>query len=338
MNHSDTAWPGGVISLLMRWAVGILLLLAAVRILFIVIDKLQPPEDTLLWDAFFDAGHAALFGLLSIVILVASMLLLPRSWPQRRHYLLAFAVAVGLGIFTEALQVYGPRSADIGDILLNVLGTVAFLLFAATLDRRMTRRFERVGSRARPFFRVIAVLILCAAYLHFILLGVAYIQRAEAFPVICDFQSSWEGYFVDTNRVTVSIRELPEEWAKNPKERLAYATFTPRRRYPWLGVLEPYPDWSGYDRLVFTLYSTADAPVEFGLRVDDYGENQRRTDRYDGRILVQPGINRIEIPLSEIREGPSSRTLDMKRIRRMIFYANRPSSPVSIFIDGFRLE
>ena len=83
---------------------------------------------------------------------------------------------------------------------------------------------------------------------------------------------------------------------------------------------------------------TADVPVEFRLRVDDYGESQRGSDRYDRELLVQPGINRIEIPLSEIREGPSSRTLDMTRIRRMILYANRPSSPVSVYIDGFRLE
>jgi hypothetical protein len=53
---------------------------------------------------------------------------------------------------------------------------------------------------------------------------------------------------------------------------------------------------------------------------------------------IEPRVNRIAIPLAEVRGGPQTRVLDMSRIQRVSLLAVRPSVPFSFYLDGFRLD
>jgi hypothetical protein len=54
-------------------------------------------------------------------------------------------------------------------------------------------------------------------------------------------------------------------------------------------------------------------------------------------LAIKPGVNQISIPLSEVQNAPNRRTMDMTRVRRLAFYADRPSGSFSIYFDAFQL-
>jgi hypothetical protein len=105
-----------------------------------------------------------------------------------------------------------------------------------------------------------------------------------------------------------------------------------------LVVEEPYPDWSGYDRLSFTVYSGMKEPVSIVVRIDDAQHDNRYTDRFNRRLVLQPGVNRVSIPLSEVRNSPRGRKMNMTRIQRVVLFAMHPGAPFTLHFDTVRLE
>ena len=313
------------------------LLLGVGTIPLVIVEKLKPPKATQLWKAVFNSGHAVLFGFFAVSILILSTTLTKRSRPAKYHYYLAFWLSTAVGLLAEALQIYGPRSADIGDFLRNVLGIGSFLLFASTFDGPIVPSNENARAYSIWYRRLVATAILCVAFIPVIVMSTAYVQRASAFPSICRFRAGWEQHFVETSRCEISQRALPDRWQKVSLDSATYVTFH-TGRYRVLSFEEPYPDWTGYARLVFTIYLASPEPIELRLRIEDERYGRQSSDRFDETLRIEPGVNRIAIPLAEVRRGPQTRVLDMSRIQRVSLRAVRPSVPFSFYLDGFRLD
>jgi hypothetical protein len=101
---------------------------------------------------------------------------------------------------------------------------------------------------------------------------------------------------------------------------------------------EPYPDWSGHLRLVFTIVSDLDAPLRLVVRVHDAAHDQRGKDRFNRSLTVSPGVNRFAISLDDIRRAPDRREMDMRRIRGIILFAYRLNAPTHVYLGAWRLE
>ncbi len=113
-----------------------------------------------------------------------------------------------------------------------------------------------------------------------------------------------------------------------------------------IDVLGAYPgtrfyladqDWRGYRELAFDVYNPADA-FELSLRVDDNLPAPRHDDRYNGALRMEPGWNRVRVPLAEIEHGARNRPLNMDKIRRLIFFIDHPPKARVFFLDWVRLE
>ena len=72
------------------------------------------------------------------------------------------------------------------------------------------------------------------------------------------------------------------------------------------------------------------------MRVDDDFPHKVREDRFNAEFLLQPGQNRIAIPMKEI-EHPANRKMNLKAIQRTIFYVNDPEQGHTFFIDNVRM-
>ena len=74
------------------------------------------------------------------------------------------------------------------------------------------------------------------------------------------------------------------------------------------------------------------------LRVHDAAHDQRYEDRYNVRLVVQPGVNRFTIPIDDILHAPDTRAMDLSRIRGIVVFAHALERPTHVFLGPIVLE
>jgi len=162
-------------------------------------------------------------------------------------------------------------------------------------------------------------------------------ERARAFPVLARFDGSWwESALIETGNsaLTPGKSSTPPPGMPSGLARIDLQPAT----YPGLTIDQPYPDWRGYQRLVLTIVSDLDVPIPLTLRVHDAAHDNRYGDRFNTRLMVTPGANRLTIPLEEIRRAPAGREMDLSRIRGIVLFAYRLNHPVHLYLGTVRLE
>jgi len=316
----------------------IVLSLIVIGAVFLVLEKVHLANNNHLWSTVQNAGHIPLFGILSLVMLALSKRLLGDRISRRYvHYLLAFWLTVTIAGCSELMQYFGPRDADFHDLLMDVLGAASFLGLYITSDRRMATTWRKIGKFGKTPVRLGSLLLLAAAFTQPALWGLAYHYRRQAFPQICSFESYWENKFLIAQNAELTIVSPPNSWAGGGDNRVGKLTLKPAA-YPGLMVREPYPDWTGYDFLAFTVYSELDHSISLGLRIDDIHHNYLYEDRFTRKLTIEQGLNRFQIPLVEVRRAPAKREMDMANIAMILLFASRPRGQYVIYIDNFRLE
>jgi hypothetical protein len=312
-------------------------LLIAVAVLVGVQEYVAPSRSSLLAQALFDAGHAPLFGLVALAVLGLSRALVSRPLEHHdRHYLLAFLACAAAGVATEVVQIGGPRSAEIGDVVRDICGGGAFLMLSASVDPVLRRVSPAAFRRRRPWLWSVSAGLLALVALPVVPLAVARLHRDAVFPLLCGFDSRWERGLVEAEGAELERVPLPPAWRHDAGDLAGRVTFRPVT-YPKLRLLDPYPDWSGFERLAMTIYSELSGEVELSLTVAD-PHNQRFRDRFTRRLRIEPGVNAISIPLEEVRSAPAGRTMDMRHIRGVMLYAVRPKHAFTLYIDDIRLD
>ncbi len=316
------------------------------------------PNGHMLWSAVFDAGHMPLFGIVSLAVLKGLLVLtrprdgassaarsnptpVPTRWPRPMIYLAALIATTGIGGITETSQYFGARDADPVDFAHNVYGALAFLAAAYALDPHAKRSLwgGRIPGRLT---RTVLLLgtggLLLTAIVPVARVANDYLQRNRAFPSICEFEAGWERRFVGPRDAELRRVPPPEGWrGQQASERVGQLTFHVAV-YPALHIMEPHPDWSGYDRLVFEIYSELDHPRELSFRINDNRHDNTYADRFNRVLTITPGLNHYEIELEEVARGPRHRQLDLTHVRNASLFAVRPETPFRIWVDGFRLE
>jgi len=318
-------------------AARVLLLLVLAGGLAAVQYGLKEPESTPLWNSLFNSGHAPLYGVLSWIVLVVLDIARP-TWRRGVRYLQAFAVSVALGGVMEALQYFGARDAQLEDFGRNALGSSAFLAFAASFDRSLVLDGAPRSFAKRFGLRAGAVVALGVAFVPVILAGGAIVARNHAFPRLTGFDTLWERQLVFVNEsADLEYRPAPEAGPPDGGNSAAYVTFRPGQ-YSILTLYDPYPDWTGYGSLGFTVYSDLPDEVRLTLWIEDDHHTAGSQGYFSRRLTVSPGENRFDIALVDVRTTAKKRELDMMRIHKIALYGTRVEEPFSLSFDDFRLE
>jgi hypothetical protein len=250
-------------------------------------------------------------------------------------YLLALGLSVVIGALSEWSQVAAHRSRDPWDVLHDAFGASAFLLFAATCDSQIIVRFK-APNRIRVLFRGAALILLALTFAPGVQVGYAYAQRAAAFPLLCDFKGTWETRFLGTSNAQLELISIPSA-SKTGMIPAWRVTFEPAR-FPSFKLLEPYPDWTGYQRLRLVLRSRMAHPIDLVLRIHDRRHDNRSADRFIRGLTVLPGTNEFSIPLADIRQAPRGREMNMTEIARLNLYAVEPGGHLELELLELRLQ
>jgi hypothetical protein len=299
----------------------------------------QLPGDTRLWIEIQNTGHVPLFGVLALAVLmvIRGMSFIERARPVV-GYLLSAVISLAAGIGIEfGQQLTRNRPPEITDVGLNLAGILVALSIYAVFDPRMQSvwRTHHPGLRAATL--LFSVCLLLAALAPLASLVVAYQQRAAALPVIMDFSARWSGYFLELEDAGLYPDVSPAALVQRGGQQLGRLALEPGRT-PGISVVEPYPDWSGYEYLVVVIYSDMPYPDRLVLRVHDLQHDQQHTDRFNRVLAVDRGMNSFRIPLAAVEAAPAGRRMQMHSIGGVGLYARHVQQPFELYLGKIWLE
>ena len=306
---------------------GILAVLLVVLSVLLFVDF--GAESSRVADEMFNFGHLPLFGVTALVIL---WVLGGRTWPvrERRKYAAAFAAALGLGVVTEFIQLSMPgRYFEVQDIVYDALGAFTFLALVYPFSG-LSRRSALEWKAACAGVIAIAAVPIALAALD--------VRRMEGeFPLLGSFET----------RIEMDRWNTAECRAGRAREHASHGEYALKARlapgeFPGISMKWLEGDWRGYERLCFDAFLEGDSPLAVTVRVHDEihgkSELQSYSDRFNKRLVLQPGAQQIRIDLDEVKTAPQGREMDMGRVRNICVFAYRLGEERLVWFDHFRLE
>jgi hypothetical protein len=297
------------------------LLLAALAIVLTVIFGDLPGEGQ--YMAVLQNGcHSPAFAVLS---LITTVLLTPRVHSPLARAVLTVVAMVLVGAGTEGIQSLVGRDAELEDVandLVGALGATSAWLY-----------FEwrgRPGSAAR-IARMVAIMICAGAiawWLNpFVQCSLAYWERGAQFPVLAQFRSPRDLYFVSSRGN--DTRLVPTEKRPDGSDSgIALQTTLDSRPWPGLELSELMPDWRGHHLLKVDLSNPGATDLPLILRVNDRGHRGGTDDRFNMRVLLPPRTRRVlSIPLGDIESSPRTRKMNLGAIDQLIVFRSGGGAP-----------
>jgi hypothetical protein len=155
----------------------------------------------------------------------------------------------------------------------------------------------------------------------------AYVHRDGQFPVLADFRSSNELFWVVGYGVNRDIVRdaLDIEFSADD--------------FPGVSFHEPVPDWSRFRTLAIDVENPDADPLFLMVRVHDRGRGRYFNDRFNRRFDLA-GLERrtIRIPLEDIRNGPRGRLMNMTHISDITLFRGERTGSRHLRIYSLRLE
>lgn len=282
--------------------------LSAIAALLVISLLFMPmPTDNLWWREVFNSGHTVLFLVLSFVLFFRLQAVFHFS-SAIIAYLTVAALMILLGMAIEMIQSMLQREASIDDLYRNFIGIISGLGFVS-LTRQKNSRNKMLALMFSLAFLFLGTRSLFQISCH-------YMQRDKAFPMITEFDERWSSSFVRFNNAEL-LGLVDIERDKNIK---FYRLRFDASQYPGVSVIEPEKNWSAYSKLHLSVYSDNTSDIKLVLRVHDHRHTQAYNDRFNKRYVIRPGLNEIEVNLSEVRKAPVGRELDLANIAGVGFF------------------
>ena len=274
-----------------------------------------------LLKSVWNLGHILLFALLTLAV---------RPWQWLggwRLWLVVTAVLLAVGTGIELIQGEYNRDLDGRDLLRNLIG--GWLIIA-------WRPVFLPGTRASArqcLLAATATLLLCFELGGTGIVAARQWQVHHQLPQLYDFS-----------------HQNPEPfWSGNPAVSGSHSVNHPHSLKIALGTetysgisLDNLPsDWQGFERLVITLFNPSTEPLALTLRINDVAHDRSEhayNDRYNTRLILEPGFNTFTRNLADIENAPADRTMDMSQIRRMGLFAVRLPEPRTVYLSDLRLD
>lgn len=310
------------------------LALTVIGILLVTVVFAPVPGHRRWIGVIHNASHAPIFGCIAVLMLVvirshARLALLT----PKRQYLLAFIVAVLLGIATEIAQIPTGRDASVNDAFNDMLGALAFLAVLYAIDRR-----TRGAKPVRAIAVVAAALILAIPAAPVVRATVKYQQRDSRFPVLAEFSHGYDRFFIMQRWSVFGPAQLPRPWASGATESAMHVQFL-AGPYPGMDFIEPSPDWSSYATLALDMTNPTSQPLELVVRVHDDAHDNQVDDRFNRVVSVPPATRAVlRIALSDVRAAPRTRQLDLRHVAGLIVFRTEASRADEMYLSKVWLE
>lgn len=292
------------------------LLILAAALLFVPL----PSSRTIAASTIENAGHMPLF----LVVSLGLLTVLRSDFNLRGWVLYATGIATGLlaALASEAIQRPLARDASWEDVFADALGVACGAALFAVFDPALkSRRLTRLAALA------VALACLAVYVAPLVRMTLAYIHRNNEFPVIADFNSRSELFWV----VGYGARR---EVANGALEVEFQAD-----EFPGVSLFEPMRDWRKFSTLIIDVENPAGEILNLGVRVHDRMHRRVFADRFNRRFELAPGERRtLRISLADIRSAPRGRSMDMEHISDITLFRGEKTGSRRLRIYSLRLE
>lgn len=274
-----------------------------------------------LFKAAWNLGHILFFALLMLAVQ-------PQQWFSGwRLWLVVSAVVIVVGVAIEWLQGNVGRQSDWHDIFRNLIGT---WLALAWMKRPSANTRKAI---VRWLLRLTAVVLLVAELKAVADVAQLQYRISHQLPTLYDFSASEPSLYWRGNVHRTKDHASGEDFSL----RVNLGT-----NFYAGAALDNLPgDWREYDALQVAIYNPEATTLEMTLRVNDVVHDRSKSsysDRYNTRLPLDPGLNRFRIPLSEIRNAPQTRTMDMHEIRRLVIFTTQLKQARQIYLLQLALD
>lgn len=281
-------------------------------------------------------AHPVTFGLASLLALSALRGAGGASGSPMRNYVIAFAVAVALGAATEVAQIFARRDPSVFDVFRDALGASTALAGYAGFELRRCRRTERSPwQRALALLGVTGIAVMLTPLIW---CATAYVNRNLRFPVVAQFDSPLDLYFVTAIGSEAQRVSAPAGWSTGTQEQVLELKLG-SGSWPGLAMQEPCPDWSRYSQLAIDITNPTAIAASITVRVHDRHHNQEYADRFN-REFVVPARTRtvVRIALGDIESAPAGRRMDLGQIANVTLFSSRIPRPEKFLLNRILLE
>jgi hypothetical protein len=87
-------------------------------------------------------------------------------------------------------------------------------------------------------------------------------------------------------------------------------------------------NWSGFKYFCFDIYNPEAKQEQISLRIDDKKNYPDYNDRYNKSIILEPGINRLCIPLNEMDTSGTKRKINLQNIYKVLIFKANPEKKI----------
>jgi len=248
--------------------------------------------------------------------------------PLLRTYAEALLLALVLGAVTELLQIgVAGREATWQDLGLDLLGSLLALVMGGELKSQLDRwRLWLV--------RIPVLLVVCWVLMPLARVVVDDLRAWSQFPLLAGFETRlelgrWGGD---------STRTLSDQYVYSGSRALRCELNT--NRYSGVALKYFPADWSQYRSVRFHLFNPQSEQIELLFRIHDqhhWDNDSRYSDRFNTRLVFQPGWTKQEISLAEVETAPRERKMDLARIAGLILFVGKLEQPLTFYLDEVQL-
>ena len=301
----------------------ILTLVTIYSVFFLKVEITQYRIFQQLWNF----GHVILF--IGISYFFYSKFINKLALPVFIEFLLIICGAVIIGYGIELIQTFTGRDKSNYDVLLDTIGSlIAFLLFSH-------RWLASNAPIKYGFVLIISISTLIALYPMYENIADSVSQREE-FPVLLSNSNNNE--LTRFNNYNVDI-ELVQDKIDFKNKQLLKAYFK-KSKYPTLNLKQINNNWSGFKSFSVAIFNPSKSKSSIILRVHDKNHKQsgfQLKDRFNYRLNLLAGWNKIRINLSKIKNSPFGREMDMRNINGLMFFMVNVRESKILYFDKIEL-
>ncbi|MCD6378958.1 hypothetical protein J7M07_00755 [bacterium] len=180
---------------------------------------------------------------------------------------------------------------------------------------------------------VIAILVIITSYQFFLSLTDEYIA-ARQFPVLASFETPFE---INRWRTDGEISISNKVWENgNSSLKIEFTT----KMYSPVTMRYSLGKWGEYDSLKLSFFNpdTADLKIECRIHDNEHRKhNNAYSDRFNRSFVLENGWNTFAISLNDLRNAPSTRKMNLNRIKQISFFSMSLPAARTAYLDDILL-
>lgn len=265
---------------------------------------------------FWDLGHSIFFTLVAINLVWWKIVKTPKQFS------ISFVAVVLLSLLIEKLQTYVGRDASWSDVLANMAG----LLLGYTLTQ--------TASRSIILLRALSLIGLMPGLWSFFKSAAVSFILWQQFPLLSGGDSSWESVAWGGKSEITRIAS-PEN-----TQRVYFVRYSGKayQSADMMGFIQP---WNSFQKLILEIENPTNEAFLLVLRISDKQHEfskQDYSDRFNRRINLLPGLNKIEISIGDIENAPADRKLNLQEIYLLKLFLPEDDKPREVYLNRVYLE